>query len=93
MKLTPESARLVYMVSEPAFVPVDQVFAADTMVCCMEGDRPGLCGPSSLPASRGSLGKGQHVGQAFPALDGDSFGLDRRIEAKGVRNRYRRYAV
>ena len=44
------------------------VVVPDSMVLCVEGDRPGLCGPSPSPTLRRLLCKGQNIGQvSFPS--------------------------
>ena len=60
----------------------------DSMVFCVEGDRPGLRGPSPSPALSRLLCKGQHSGQVFSALDGDTFGLGPCPQAQSVRDRH-----
>ena len=50
------------------------------MVLCVEGDRPGLHCPSPSPAPRRLHCGGQHIGQVFFAMDGDTFGLGSCLE-------------
>ena len=64
------------------------VTVPDSMVLCVEGDRPELRGPSPSLTPRRLLCKGQHVGQVFPTLDGDTFGLDLCPQDHSVRDRY-----
>ena len=64
------------------------VVVPDSMVLCVEGDHPGLCGPSPSPAPRRLLCRGQHIGQVFSALDGDTFSLDLCPQNQSVRDRH-----